>query len=130
MNNIARVEVTKSPTPDMSANSLGGAVNVISKTAFELARPQFIYHTFASANGMYLSLGRKSGPGEGTTGWRIQPGGDFSYIVPVSKTVGFTVSGIYFSRFQSSYSSQPTWSPTGTNNAAGTAANPDRKSVV
>jgi len=124
MNNIARVEVSKSPTPDMSANSLGGAVNVISKTAFELARPQFTYHAFASANGMYLSLGEKPGPGEGTTGWRIQPGGDFSYIVPLSKTFGFTVSGIYFSRFQQSESSQPTWSPISTNNAAGTATNP------
>jgi TonB-dependent receptor len=124
MNNIARVEVTKTPTPDLAANSLGGAVNVISKSAFELSRPQFNYHVFESANGMYLSLGEKPGPGKGTTGWRIRPGMDFSYIVPRSKTFGFTFNGTYFSRFQQSYSSQPTWSPTGTNNAAGTAAAP------
>lgn len=124
MNNIARVEVSKTPTPDMAANSLGGAVNVISKSAFELARPQFNYHVFESANGMYLSLGEKSGPGKGSSGWRIRPGLDYSYIVPVSKTFGFTFSGTYFSRFQQSYSSQPTWSPTSTNNAAGTAASP------
>jgi len=124
MNNIARVEVSKTPTPDMAANSLGGAVNVISKSAFELARPQFNYHVFESANGMYLALGEKSGPGKGATGWRIRPGLDFSYIVPVSKAFGFTFNGTYFSRFQQSYSSQPTWSPTGTNNAAGTAASP------
>ena len=124
MNNIARVEVSKTPTPDMAANSLGGAVNVISKSAFELARPQFSYHVFESANGMYLALGEKSGPGKGTTGWRIRPGMDYSYIVPASKTFGFTFNGTYFSRFQQSYSSQPTWSPTGTNNAAGTAASP------
>ena len=103
---------------------LRGAVNVISKSAFEIARPPFNYHVFESANGMYLSLGEKFGPGKGTTGWRIRPGLDFSYIVPVSKTFGFTFNGTYFSRFQQSYSSQPTWSPTGTNNVAGTAAAP------
>ena len=124
MNNIARVEVSKTPTPDMAANSLGGAVNVISKSAFELARPQFSCHVFESANGMYLALGEKSGPGKGTTGWRIRPGLDFSYIVPVSKTFGFTFNGTYFSRFQQSYSSQPTWSPIATNNVAGTATSP------
>ena len=73
---------------------------------------------------MYLSFGEKPGPGRGTTDWRIQPGGDFSSIVPLSKTFGFTVSGIYFSRFQQSESSQPTWSPISTNNVAGTATNP------
>ncbi|MFM9032081.1 MAG: carboxypeptidase regulatory-like domain-containing protein, partial [Opitutaceae bacterium] len=39
MNDIARVEVTKTPTPDQSANSLGGAVNVVTRSAFEHARP-------------------------------------------------------------------------------------------
>ena len=124
MNNIARVEVSKTPTPEMAANSLGGAVNVISKSAFELARPQFNYHVFESANGMYLSLGEKSGPGKGSSGWRIRPGMDFSYIVPLSKAFGFTFNGTYFSRFQQSYSSQPTWSPIATNNPAGTAVSP------
>jgi len=124
MNNIARVEVSKSPTPDMAANSLGGAVNVISKTAFELPRPQFNYHAFLSANSLHLSPGEKPGPGRGTSGWRLRPGGDFSYIAPVSKTFGYTFSGIYFSRFQQSESSQPLWSPIATSNAAGTPANP------
>lgn len=124
MNNIARVEVTKSPTPDLSANSLGGAVNVISRTAFELARPQLSYRAYATANSMYLSLGEKPGPGPRTTAWRVRPGVDVSYIAPVTKNFGYTVSGVYFLRFQQSESSQPIWSPTASNNAAGTAANP------
>ena len=33
--NVERVEVTKSPTPDMPADSIGGAVNVVTKSAFD-----------------------------------------------------------------------------------------------
>ena len=120
-----RIEVLRGPSTLLYGSSaVGGAVNVISKSAFELARPQFNYHVFESANGMYLSLGEKSGPGKGSSGWRIRPGMDFSYIVPVSKAFGFTFNGTYFSRFQQSESSQPMWSPISTNNAAGTAINP------
>lgn len=32
---IERVEVTKSPTPDMGADSIGGAINMVSKSAFD-----------------------------------------------------------------------------------------------
>lgn len=32
---IERIEVTKSPTPDMDADSIGGAVNMVSKSAFD-----------------------------------------------------------------------------------------------
>jgi TonB-dependent receptor len=32
---IERVEVTKSPTPDVPADSIGGAVNIVSKSAFD-----------------------------------------------------------------------------------------------
>ena len=37
---VKRVEVTKAPTPDMSAGSAGGTVNLISKTAFDFAEDQ------------------------------------------------------------------------------------------
>jgi outer membrane receptor protein involved in Fe transport len=32
---IERIEVTKSPTPDMDGDSIGGAVNLVSKSAFD-----------------------------------------------------------------------------------------------
>ena len=32
---VERVEVTKSPTPDMPADSIGGAVNIVTKSAFD-----------------------------------------------------------------------------------------------
>ncbi len=35
---IERIEVTKSPTPDMDADSIGGAVNMVTKSAFDRAK--------------------------------------------------------------------------------------------
>lgn len=35
LNNIETIEVTKAPTPDMDADSIGGNVNIVSKSAFD-----------------------------------------------------------------------------------------------
>lgn len=124
MNDISRVEVTKTPTPDQTANSLGGAVNIVTKSAFERARPEFRYRVFAGINGLAADWGRQPGPNSHTTGWRIRPNADFSYVAPVSKTFGYTISGLYTSRYLPTPNLLPNWSPTNVNNAAGTATNP------
>ena len=124
MNDIARVEVTKTSTPDQSANSLGGAVNVVTKSAFEQARPQFKYRVYAGINSLAADWGWQAGPNAHTSGWRIRPNADFSYVAPVSKRFGYTVSGLYTSRYLPTPNLLPNWSPTNVNNAAGTATNP------
>lgn len=124
MNDIARVEVTKTPTPDQSANSLGGAVNVVTRSAFEQARPQLKYRVFAGINSLAADWGWQAGPNRHTSGWRIRPNADFSYVAPVSKRFGYSVSGLYTSRYLPTPNLLPTWSPTNINNAAGTATNP------
>ncbi|MBL9186432.1 MAG: TonB-dependent receptor [Opitutaceae bacterium] len=44
LNNIETIEVTKAPTPDMDADSIGGNVNIISKSAFDRNQPRlFLY---------------------------------------------------------------------------------------
>lgn len=40
LNNIETIEVTKAPTPDMDADSIGGNVNVVTKSAFDRAQPR------------------------------------------------------------------------------------------
>ena len=124
MNDIARVEVTKTPTPDQSANSLGGAVNVVTRSAFEHARPQFKYRVFAGINSLAADWGWQPGPNRHTSGWRIRPNADFSYVTPVSRRFGYSVSGLYTSRYLPTPNLLPTWSPSNANNAAGTATNP------
>lgn len=50
LNNIETIEVTKAPTPDMDADSIGGNVNVVSKSAFSRSGPRtFTY----SIGGVY-----------------------------------------------------------------------------
>ena len=39
LNNASRVEIYKVPTPDLSAASLGGSINMVSRTAFEASCP-------------------------------------------------------------------------------------------
>ncbi|MES2696919.1 MAG: carboxypeptidase regulatory-like domain-containing protein, partial [Verrucomicrobiota bacterium] len=47
LNNIASIEVTKAPTPDMDANSLSGNVNIISKSAFDSRQPRMFNYALA-----------------------------------------------------------------------------------
>ena len=50
LNNIETIEVTKAPTPDMDADSIGGNVNIISKSAFGSNQPRMINY---SLGGVY-----------------------------------------------------------------------------
>ena len=47
--NIDRIEITKVPTPDMPANAVGGAINMIPKSGFSRTRPLFTYNVFVGA---------------------------------------------------------------------------------
>ncbi len=54
---IERIEVIKSPTPDMDADSIGGAVNMISKSAFD--RKPAVRRINFSAGGAWRALDRR-----------------------------------------------------------------------
>ncbi|MBI5769816.1 MAG: TonB-dependent receptor [Verrucomicrobia bacterium] len=45
LNNIETIEVTKAPTPDMDADSIGGNVNIVSKSAFDRNQPRLITYS-------------------------------------------------------------------------------------
>lgn len=118
MNNISRVEVTKSPTPDLPANSMGGSVNVISKSAFEFARPEFevkVYTTFNSRGFGDTGLDQRKGSRPELDARPIQPGFKFSYTKPVSKNFGFSFSGSSFMRNYAYRSASTSWNLDGAN---------------
>ena len=46
INNASRVEVTKVPTPDMSASGLGGSINLISRNGFEVKKPRLLLNAY------------------------------------------------------------------------------------
>lgn len=98
INNISRLELTKVPTPADPADSLGGIVNLISKSAFERKTARLDYRLFLTGNDGNLKLGRKD-DGFEKLRRRILPSADFTYSLPVNDRLGFVVSGISSERF-------------------------------
>lgn len=111
LNGMSRIEVIKTPTPDISANSLGGSLNLVSKRAFERKTPLFNYHAYVWGSGEYKTLAKVPGPSPETTARRITPGLDFSYVAPLSKTFGFTLTGMAVQQINSQYNIRPSWAP-------------------
>jgi len=110
MNNVSRVEVVKSRTPDLPADALGGSVNMVSKSAFERSKPIFVYKAYLNMNSQARSFGKTPGPQNVATR-KVQPGADFSLIYPLSKTLGFTLSGLHSENYYPQDRTQPYYAP-------------------
>lgn len=102
MNNVSRVEVTKVPTPDMSASGLGGSINLISRNGFEVKKPRLLlnaYTQFHSRNGLTFDGGPRNHVSDNSPRF-IQPSFDFSYLHPLNRNVAVTVGGSRTWRFK------------------------------
>ncbi len=117
INNIARVELTKVPTPSQPADTLGGVINMVSKSAFERKKAQFSYRLYLSANEGDLTLQKQPHSFEERR-YRVLPSLDFTYTVPVNKRFGLVVSGLSSSQFNDLNLAARTYNAT----AAGTGA--------
>src|SRR3990172_7081162 len=94
LNNISRIEVTKVPTPSSRADSLGGSINMISKSALERSHPQFRYGVSLVANSENLTLKRTPHSFDRMTR-KVLPGFEFDYTLPVNKELGIVVTGMH-----------------------------------
>jgi TonB-dependent receptor len=88
LNNVARIEVVKVPTPSMEADSLGGSVNMVSRNAFELSGRRLNYRVYANIPGDYIRLSDTPGPGSVSQS-KIRPGFDFTWSDPLSENFGY-----------------------------------------
>ncbi|MBL9202690.1 MAG: TonB-dependent receptor [Opitutaceae bacterium] len=88
----ARVEVAYSPTPESPGSALAGTVNLVPRSAFERARPEFKTSVYLTMRDSERDFGKTPGPFEPATR-KVKPGFDFSYIRPVTRNFGFTLSG-------------------------------------
>ncbi|MDP3071904.1 MAG: TonB-dependent receptor [Opitutaceae bacterium] len=121
INNMARVEVAKVPTPDTPSDSLGGSINMISKNAFERKGAQFNYRGYLSFNSEDTDLFKRTpGPGNKST-FKVLPGFDFDYTLPVSDTFGLVITGLSSNQFNEQHRWQTTWNHA---QAGATQANP------
>jgi TonB-dependent receptor len=85
--NLSRIEVSFSPTPESEGAALAGSVNLVPRSAFERTRPVFNASAFVSLLNNGRDIHRDS-PFR-----KVHPGLDFSWVVPVNKRFGFTLSG-------------------------------------
>ncbi len=116
INNMSRVEAVFSPTPESPGSALAGTINLVPRSAFERSRPVFTGSTYVIMRDNARDFHKTPGPRAERTR-KVQPGFEFTSIVPVSKAFGFTLSG----GASSQYSSEPTM--TNTWRGAGAATN-------
>lgn len=111
LNNVARMEVNRSPTPDVSGSALAGSVNFVPRSAFERSRPTYAYSLAWMWKDSERAFGRRTpGPGfGGAMTYKIRPGIDASAIVPVNKNFGFTVSAGYSAQYSPHDRAGPNW---------------------
>ena len=126
LNNVSRLEVTRSPTPDTSGSALAGAVNFVPRSAFERNRPSYNYSLAWMWKDSERAFGRKTpGPGYGgQMSYKIHPGFDASAIVPVNKNFGFTVSAGYSAQYSPRDRAGMNWRPVASSSGVATFANP------
>jgi len=91
INNVSRIEAIYSPTPESPGSALAGSVNLVPRSAFERSKPVFNGSVYFAARDSTLEFGRTQGPAREPT-YKIRPGFEFSWVVPVNKRFGFTVS--------------------------------------
>ncbi|MDO8541770.1 MAG: TonB-dependent receptor [Opitutaceae bacterium] len=126
--NATRIEVYKVPTPDMPASSLGGSINLVSRTAFEKSRPEFQFRTFLNKNSHYPRYAKAWGNDGDSTSKNFfwGPGFDLTYTVPISKNFGFSINAVKFEQFNAVEQIRRTFSTTtlATNPVRATVDNP------
>ena len=109
LNNVERIEVIKIPTPDMPASSLGGSVNMVSKSAFERDGREIRYNAYVSANSEQMQLGKTAGPGDKDT-YKVLPGVKLTYADVYSDgKLGIIFNYLASNQFNPQHRSQKNW---------------------
>ncbi len=127
LNNISRIEVSMSPTPDSPGSALAGSVNLVPRSSFERAKPVFNGSVYLMMRDDLIKFGDQ--PALYRDPRRvIHPGFDFSWIVPVNKRFGFSVATGYSTQFSHQVGHTNTWRgvSTATNGAAFPHTTPGR----
>lgn len=114
--NIERIEITKSPTPDMPANAIGGTMNIIGKSGFSSSKPQLTYSVYYTVNTLQnnpntetLSFKRRMTNTPHASVRPIQPGIDLTYKLPINKSFALTASASASKRYYDMDYNTTTW---------------------
>ena len=127
LNNLSRIEVSYSPTPESQGAALAGSVNMVPRSSFERSKPLFNYSAYIMMRDNAREFHRVHGPQKKATR-NVHPGFDFSWVRPVNKKFGFTLSAGYSTQYSAQDLARSTWRGAGfpTNGAAYPHTTPDR----
>ena len=115
--NIDKIEVTKAPTPDMDADSIGGSINLVSKSAFD-SDP---VRRYGGSLGFHYRF--TDHPNEGSFEYRLakrqnttkfQPDASFFYsdVVGANKNFGIRVDANFSPRYTNQEQAYSQYQPT------------------
>ena len=91
LNNISRIEVAHSPTPDSPGSALAGSVNLVPRSSFERTKPVFNGSVYLMMRDDAIDLSKVPSLYRDPRRM-VHPGFDFSWIVPVNRRFGFSVA--------------------------------------
>lgn len=119
---IARVEIRKLPLPQDSSNALGGAINLVRRSAFEYSRRQISYKALFVSDGEEFTTKKIDGPKDVLRD-RWRPNWELKWTEPLSRTFGFALTAGQNNSISNTHWSLPGWNLGSTaNNTAAEAA--------
>jgi len=119
INNLSRIEMLNTPTPESPASALAGSVNMVTRSSLERAKPLFQSNFYFSLRDNAKRFSKAPGARPSPTR-NVYPGFDFSYSAPVNRKFGFSISAGDSTSYSAQDRSQSTWRGTGVA-TAGTA---------
>ena len=84
INSMARVAASFSPTPESPGSALASSVNLLPRSAFKRSRPMFSSSVYVIMRDNARDFNKTPGPRAERTR-KVQPGFEFSWIVPENK---------------------------------------------
>ncbi len=109
INNVERIEVVRLPTPDLSADAIGGSVNLVSRSAFEQDGRVISYRAYLSMNSEALTFSKTPGWGANQK-HKIYPGFDINYSdIFLDGKLGLNVSYLNSNQFNQQHRSRYRW---------------------
>lgn len=106
--NAERIEVTKMPTPDVPAASLGGSINIVSRSGFQQKKRSITYDVYTTFNAA-ASLSEPAVSNEFMRRSRLGPSLNLSYVQPINKSLSITLGGGYIYNYLNLTTTAPTY---------------------
>jgi iron complex outermembrane recepter protein len=108
INNLSRIEVSYSPTPESQGSALAGSVNMVPRSSFERVKPQLNASVYMVMRDNARDFNKVPGPKPSATR-NVHPGFDFAYVAPVNKRFGYTLSAGTSTNYSPQDNNQNTW---------------------